>query len=71
MIMFWAVFALVCLAVGSATAADLPHQIFILVDDWGTGYPSWYRGNPLKLIHPEFDALKEEAVVMDRAYTYR
>lgn len=55
----------------AAAAGQLPNQIIVLVDDWGTGYPSWYRGNPLPLVHPEFDELKNQSVILDAAYTYR
>ena len=56
----------------SAVAADKPHILFLMVDDWGWANIGYHRDPPTKeVVTPNFDILKSNGLELDQHYAFR
>jgi len=64
---------LVALAVaGAQPAKELPHILFLLIDDWGWADASWHRPAGWEEVQtPNLEALRETGVELDRNYVFK
>ena len=62
--------ALLLLAV-AASAADRPHLLFLLVDDWGWANVGYHRDVPTHEVQtPNFDSLVKNGLELDQNYAF-
>lgn len=55
----------------TAAAADKPHVVLILVDDWGWDNAGYHRpAGDKEIVTPHIDQLVKEGIELDRHYTY-
>jgi len=54
----------------AAAAADKPHIVLVLVDDWGWNNAGYHRPNDPEVVTPNIDGLVKEGIELDRHYTY-
>ena len=53
-------------------AADKPHILFMLVDDWGWANVGYHRDPPTREVDtPNMDSLVKEGLELDQHYVYR
>ena len=53
-------------------AADKPHVVFMLVDDWGWANVGYHRDPPTREVDtPNMDSLVKEGLELDQHYVYR
>lgn len=53
-------------------AADKPHILFMIVDDWGWANVGYHRDPPTKeVITPNFDSLVKEGLELEQHYAFR
>ena len=65
------IFILLLLAT-SISAADKPHILFLLVDDWGWANVGYHRNPPTQEVQTSnFDSLVKDGLELDHNYVYR
>ena len=53
-------------------AADKPHIVFLMVDDWGWSKVGYHRNPPTKeVVSPNFDSLVKDGLELDHYYAYQ
>jgi len=63
-------FVLLLLAM-SISAADKPHILFLIVDDWGWANVGYHRNPPTKEVQtPNFDSLVKDGLELDQNYVF-
>ena len=64
-------FVLLLLAT-SISAADKPHILFLIVDDWGWANVGYHRNPPTQEVQtPNFDSLVKDGLELDQNYVFR
>lgn len=54
-----------------ATAAPLPHILFVFLDDYGFHNVGWHNSNSSEVVTPTLDALAAEGVVLERHQVFK
>ena len=56
----------------SAKAANKPHILFLMVDDWGWANVGYHRNPPTReVVTPNFDSLVKDGLELDQHYAFR
>ena len=56
----------------AAEAADKPHIVYVLVDDWGWANAGYHRNPPTREVDtPNIDALVKDGLELDQFYAYQ
>ena len=56
----------------STEAADKPHILFLMVDDWGWANVGYHRNSPTReVVTPNFDSLVKEGLELDQHYAFQ
>ena len=73
----WQLVVLMCLVLSAAVqcvkspAADKPHIVYILADDWGWANVGYHRNPPTREVDtPNIDSLVKEGLELDQFYVY-
>ena len=64
-------FLILLLLAASTSAADKPHILFLLVDDWGWANVGYHRETPTREVQtPNFDSLVKDGLELNQNYVF-